>query len=156
MAKRAKRHAFTLIEVMVAVMIVSVVIATLLQIQANASHKFLEIKKIMNQGQYNSFLLFHNEQLGFERSSSDMQALLSDFELESDLRRRLRAIKIKIEYELLDSIDTSKMLDAPEQTQPQEGRIVEGAQNSGVVFEIGRTLMQRDDYSSSLIRVRIR
>ena len=43
-----KRHcnnsAFTLIEVIVAVMIVSVVIAALLQMRGNTSYKFLEIK----------------------------------------------------------------------------------------------------------------
>lgn len=139
-----------------AVMIVSVVIAALVQMQGNASHKFMEIKKIMNQGQYSSFLLSQNKQSGFERSGSNMQELLDEFELESDLRRRLVRTKIKVEYEIIDSIDTSKMLDAPEQTQPQEGRIVEGAKSSGAVFEIGKTLMQNEEFTSSLLRVRMR
>ena len=150
------RSAFTLIEVMVAVMIVSVVIATLLETQSNTTHKFLEIKKLMHQAQYSSFLLYGDEQLGFERSRSDIYNLLDDFELESDLRRRLAAQKVQLGYEMLDSIDTSKILNDEEQIEPREGRIVEGEQSSGAVFEIGKTQMQSEEFKSSLLRVRMR
>ena len=157
MRKRTSaRSAFTLIEVMVAVMIVSVVIAALLEMQGNASNKFMQIKKIMKNSQYSSFLLSERERYGFERSSSDMRSLLGEFEVESDLRRRLSAMKITVEYEMLDSIDTSKILGTQEQSDMPEGRIVEGAQSAGVVFEIGKTLLATQDFKSGLIRVRIR
>jgi len=56
-----KRHcnnsAFTLIEVIVAVMIVSVVIAALLQMRGNTSYKFLEIKKMMHKNNIFSLIL---------------------------------------------------------------------------------------------------
>ena len=61
-----------------------------------------------------------------------------------------------VEYEMLDSIDTSKILGTQEQSDVPEGRIVEGAQSGGVVFEIGKTLLATQDFKSGLIRVRIR
>lgn len=152
---RSSRRAFTLIEVMIAVMIVSVVIAALLEIQANTNNKFMQIQKIMHSNQYNSFLLSQREHYGFERSSSDMYSLLEDFDLVSDLRRRLSATKIEIEYTELDIIDTSKFMGGSQQDEPQEGRIQEGAQNAGIVFEIGRSQLISTEGTSSLIRVRV-
>lgn len=141
---------------MIAVMIVSVVIAALLEIQANTNHKFMQIQKIMQSNQYNSFFLSLRERYGFEQSKSDMRSLLEDFDIESDLRRRLSAMKIEIEYEPLDVIDTSRFMGESAQDEPQEGKIQEGAQSAGIVFEIGRTRLISDDASSALLRVRVR
>jgi prepilin-type N-terminal cleavage/methylation domain-containing protein len=150
MPKRlTRRSAFTLIEVMVAVMIVSVVIAALLQMQGNASNKFFQIKKIMQSSQYGSFLLSVSEKHGFEDSSSDIKTLLDDFELESDLRRKLKAMKIDIEYEELQIIDTNEILGKNDQNEQ------ESTAGSGVIFEIGKTLLKMEESSIELIRVRL-
>lgn len=148
--------AFTLIEVMVAVMIVSVVIAALLQMQGNAAHKFLQIKKMMDNSQYSSFLLSNSQKYGFERSRTDVKSLLDDFELESDLRRNLASIKLNIEYEELNVIDTNEMLglfedEESEVDEPKSGN----SGSSGVVFEIGKTVLKSEEFTNTLIRVRL-
>ncbi|MDF1878184.1 prepilin-type N-terminal cleavage/methylation domain-containing protein [Sulfurimonas sp. SAG-AH-194-C20] len=141
-----KRSAFTLMEVMVAVVIVSVVIAALLQMQGNTNQKFFGIKKMMKTTQYNSFLLSLSNKYGFESSKIDMKRLVDEFELESDLRRRLKTMKVEINYEELTTIDTSEFEDPSESEQ---------SSNSGLVFEIGKTTLHAKDFSTQLIRVKI-
>ena len=68
-----KRRAFTLMEVMVAVVIVSVVIAALLQMQGNTHHKLFGIKEMIKTNQYNSFLLSLSDKYGFESSKINMK-----------------------------------------------------------------------------------
>lgn len=138
-----KRSAFTLIEVMVAVMIVSIVIAALLQMRGDASNKFFNIKKMLDTTQYNSFLLANDDKYGFERSNLDMKRLVDDFQVESDLRRKLSNMKVKIDYEQLQVIDTSEF-DSDEQNS-----------STGIIFEIGKSILKVGAESSSLIRIRI-
>jgi prepilin-type N-terminal cleavage/methylation domain-containing protein len=136
------RAGFTLIEVMVAVMIVSVVIAALMQMRGNSSNLFLNIKKSANLNQYNSFLL-SNDKYGFENSSLDMYRLVEEFDVESDLRRRLKSMKTNVKYEELKLIDTSEFDD------------INNSSSSSIVFEIGKTILKSDDFSSYLLRVRM-
>lgn len=147
MPKRQLEHkGFTLIEVMVAVMIVSVVIAALLQMRGNASHKLFELKKSMQTNQYSSFLFENSEKYAFEDSKIDMTKLVEEFELESDLRRKLKAMKSQILYEELDTIDTNEFEESDEE---------EITQSSGIVFEIGKTTLKTEEFTTSLIRVRL-
>lgn len=150
MHKRSSFHpAFTLIEVMVAVMIVSVVIAALLQMQGNANNSLFEMKKMIQTTQYSSFLLQTSEKYGFEKSRIDMNTFVEDFELESDLRRRLKALKVEIVYDELELIDTSEL------TKELENSDLQNEQNSGVVFEIGKTRLLSEHFSSAHLRVRV-
>jgi len=146
------KNAFTLIEVMVAVMIVSVVIAALLQMQGNTSHKFINLKKMMQTNQYNSFLLSQSDKYGFEESNIDLYRLVGDFDLESDLRRRLQGIKLTVDYKKLDTIDTSEFDDSAKPTTDGEEKQTD---TTGIVFEIGKSILKADNFSTSLIRVRI-
>ena len=149
MPKRHTIHsAFTLIEVMVAVMIVSVVIAALLQMRGDTTQKFFGIKKMMSTNQYNSFLL-SNAQYGFEKSRMDMYRLVDDFDLESDLRRKLKAIKVELDYEELSVIDTSEYED---NTDDEDAEITG---SSGIIFEIGKTVLKTEEFTGSLIRIKI-
>ena len=150
-----KRHhaAFTLIEVMVAVMIVSVVIAALLQMQGNASNSLFEIKKILHTTQYSSFLLGSSEKYGFENDRIDMERLVEDFDLESDLRRRLKAMKVEVLYEELELIDTSKLTQGLEESEFKSE--LASKQSGGVLFEIGKTELVSPDFKSTNIRVRM-
>ena len=140
------RNAFTLIEVIVAVMIVSVVIAALLQMRGDASNKLFHLKEIMQTNQYNSFLLSNSENYAFEDSKIDMQRLLDEFDLESDLRRKLGAIKTEIEYEELQVIDTAELEESEDQ---------EITASSGIIVEIGKTTLKTEDFSGTLLRVRL-
>ncbi len=64
---------------------------------------------------------------------------MNDFRVEDDFRRGLKAVKVKITYKELEQIDMSKIKDA----------------SSNVVFEIGKTVLEVDDSSSSLVRFKI-
>lgn len=138
-----QRDGFTLMEVMVAVMIVSVVIAALLQMRGDTSNKFFNIKKMLDTNQYNSFLLANDNKYGFESSNIDMKRLVDDFRVQSDLRRKLSSIKVKLKYEKLQVIDTSEF-NSDEQNA-----------STGIIFEIGKTELFTDKFSSSLIRIRV-
>jgi prepilin-type N-terminal cleavage/methylation domain-containing protein len=146
---RASRSGFTLIEVMVAVMIVSVVIAALFQMRGDITQKFFSLQEMIKTNQYNSFLIATDDTYGFEKSNIDMQRLVDDFEVESDLRRKLSAIKVNLDYEELQVIDTNELGISEEDAPAEE------ASQSGVVFEIGKTILKTDDFRLSLIRVKI-
>lgn len=141
-----KRRAFTLVEVMVAVVIVSVVIAALLQMQGNTNHKLFNIKEMMKTNQYNSFLLSLSDKYGFESSKMDMKRLVDEFALESDLRRRLKGMKLELDYEELTTIDTSE-LDASSDLNETS--------NTSLIFEIGKTTLKTKDFTTQVIRVKI-
>lgn len=148
MAKHS-RTAFTLIEVMVAVMIVSVVIAALLEMRGALAHKYLSLKEMAQINQYNTFLIGHDSKYGFDKSNTNMKTLVDDFELESDLRRKLSALKITLDYEELNTIDTSEFQEKSEEEDS------ESLESSGLIFEIGKSILSGEDFSSSMIRVRI-
>ena len=139
-----KRNGFTLIEVIVAVLIVSVVIAALLQMQGNATHKFFTIKKMMQTDQYSTFLLSNAQKYGFDSSRLDMKRLVDDFELESDLRRRLKSMPLEIKYEMLTTIDTSEL----------EQNTNTSNVNTALIFEIGKTILKSQELKIQLIRVK--
>jgi len=146
------RNAFTLIEVMVAVMIVSVVIAALLQMKGNTNHKFIQLKKIVTENQYNTFLISVDDKYSFETSNIDLDRLVDNFDLENDLRRKLKSIKTKVSYEKLDVYDSGDLSDDSEEYE--EG---EEGENGGIdiIFEIGKTSLKSEDFSLSLMRVKI-
>ncbi|NPA60089.1 MAG: prepilin-type N-terminal cleavage/methylation domain-containing protein, partial [Epsilonproteobacteria bacterium] len=99
MAKSKK--AFTLIEVMISVMIISVVIMALLKMQGNNSHIFSKLTSKLEINQYTSFFISNNE-YGFSKKSTYLDELLSEFRVEDNLRRELKNIKINIDYDELD------------------------------------------------------
>ncbi|MDQ7068985.1 MAG: hypothetical protein Q9M40_14040 [Sulfurimonas sp.] len=103
---------------------------------------------MMRTNQYNSFLLSVSDRYGFESSNIDMKRLVDEFELESDLRRRLKSMKVKVEYEELTTIDTSEFDDSAE--SDEEGK----SSNSSLVFEIGKTSLSTKEFNTHLIRVR--
>ncbi|MGB3961484.1 MAG: type II secretion system protein, partial [Sulfurimonas sp.] len=99
-----RRHAFTLIEVMVAVMLVSVVIMALLQLFANNTHIFSSLEKKSQTNQYLSFLVT-NPQYGFEDKRGTLYDVVSDFDLQDELRHELKNIKAELVYKELEVID---------------------------------------------------
>ena len=144
MAKRHLSHrGFTLIEVMVAVMIVSVVIAALLQMRGNTTHKLQELKKTVKTTQYNSFLSSADDKYGFNSSSLGLYRLAGDFEMESDLRRKLKSIKTKITYEKIEVLDSNDFGEDDNST------------TSSIILEIGKTDLKSKDFSLSLMRVKL-
>lgn len=132
------KSAFTLVEVMVAVMIISVIIMTLLKLQGNTNHIYSRLDKSLNINQYSSFLI-SNKEYGFENKSIVLDDLLSEFELEDKLRRELKNIKLNITYNELESIDMQESKET----------------NSQVTLEVGKSLLKTDDSITSIIRFKL-
>jgi len=137
------KNAFTLLEVMVAVMIITVVIMALIQMYANNTHIFLSLKQKTQLNQYAS-LLVGNKNYGWENDEIDLYRLVENYNLETDLRRELKSIKIDIKY------DELKMLDMSEEDLNENS-----IESSSFVFEIGNTIIRSRDASTALLRFRI-
>ena len=141
------KRGFTLIEVMVAVMIISVVIMALLKMYSNNTYIFSSIKQEIKTNQYIS-LLIGNDEYGFEKKHIVMYDLVKDFNIENELKRKLKSLKTDIVYTKVDSIDLS---DDTGETKSSESK-----SNSGVVLEIGRDTLKTETFSTSIIRLRIK
>ena len=134
------RKAFTLLEVMVAVVIISVVIMGLLKMRGHSTHIFLSLSQKLEINQHLSFLI-GNSDYGFEKKSITADMLLSDFDMESELRQQLKTLKIDLTYQELNAIDLSEN-DAENL-------------NSDMVLETGKTILTTDNASVSLPRIRM-
>jgi len=127
------RKGFTLIEVMIAGMIISVVILGLIRLFANNTHAFMQLDKKVHRNHYLS-TLFAMQKYGFEEKTTTMHELLNEFEVEDDLRRELKNIRVDLAYQKLEVVDLKK---------------------PDMVFEIGKSILKFDDTSLSLMRVKL-
>jgi len=98
------RRAFTLIEVMVAVMIVSLVIAALFKLRGDTNHLFLKVQEEQKLSSYATLLLW-NTNYGFTNDDLNLYRLVENFDLDDDLRRELKKIKAKIEYKKIKTLE---------------------------------------------------
>lgn len=146
------RKGFTLIEVMVAVMIISVVILGLLQLFANNTHIFFGLDKKVHYNQYLSAFLA-SQKYGFEEKKTTMHELLSDFDINDDLRRQLKEIKVNVIYQELEVIDLSEFQASNEASDPEVKAAKET--NSGMIFEMGKSVLKFEDVSISLTRIKL-
>jgi len=153
------RNAFTLIEVMVSVVIISTVILALLTMGGNNTHLFSSFKEQSKINQYASFFI-SNPTYGLEDDSVVMDDLLSEFNVEDDLRRELKEIKVELLYKIVEQIDLSEYEDSDDEAQ--EGEYDEENSedeskdtNSTLIIEIGRTTLKLQDSSTALLRIQI-
>lgn len=134
--ERTLRGGFTLLEVMIAVMILSVVIMALVQMYANGAHIFKTVTAKREINQYIS-LLAANQKYGFESSSFSLDRLVEDFEIEDGLRRELKNVKVKL---LFENIENEKV------TKKQVSELKADASSaSNAVFGLGRVVLKIDD-----------
>ena len=131
------KKAFTIIETMVAVMIISIVVIAIIEMNGNISHIFSKFNSHLKINQFASIFI-SNKNYGFEKKSVNLDDLLSDFKIENDLRRELKNIKIDISYKELDTFDIGK-------SEYEEA-------NSNLIFKIGKTVLQTNNSSAALIR----
>ncbi len=143
----SRREAFTLIEVMVAVMIISVVVTALLQLQSNNTISFSHLKKMQQELQYLSLL--QGSKYGFENDSLPLDRMVERFDIDDDLRRELKAVQAKVLYRKLQTVDTKEFGGLDEVKNEKEGEV------SPLVIEIGRSVLQMPNGSVSVMRVRI-
>lgn len=135
------KNAFTLIEVMVAVLIISIVIMALIQMYANNTHTFMSITKQTKSNQYTSFLIA-NDNYNQDRRNARLYDLVDDFDMQDYLRRELKNIKVDVIYSELNSVDLSKSMDGT----------LDGEVSSDMVLEFGKSILKFDNSSSFLLR----
>jgi hypothetical protein len=125
---------------MVAVVIISVVIMAMIKMYAD-SINILDIFKKQNAVEgYTSFFI-NSKDYGYEKDSANLYRLVEDFDLDDDIRRELKSIKLDIEYDKLKVIDMSS---------------VESSEGSSSVFEVGSTkLKTANEISLNIIRFRV-
>ena len=137
------RAAFTLVEVMVSVMIISVVIMALIEMHGNSTHLFTNIKERLHVSFLPS-LLIANPDYGYENKTLSADMLTKDFILDDDLRRKLKALNITLSYEQLDSM----------QAPISDKNSTVDSQNS--LFYIGKTTLNVENSSVSFLRITTR
>jgi len=140
MSKKTKK-AFTLIEVMVAVMIISVVVMALLSMQGNTTHIFSKLNKTTKINQFTTFLI-SNKQYGFSKEDVYLSDLLSDFRVEDNLRRRFKNTKLELSYIKLQSFNDKSDTD--------------DKSNSDNIIEIGKSTIKTENLTTSFVRLNLR
>jgi prepilin-type N-terminal cleavage/methylation domain-containing protein len=153
---KGKNHsAFTLIEVMVSVMIISSVIMALLKMYADNTHIFSMLKQKTELNQYATFFIA-NKDYGLEKDEVKLYDLVENFKLEDELRRELKDKKVTILYQKLESIDLSQFEDQP--SQESDDSMIEYDEkevNSNIVFEVGKTIVKVDNSSVGYLRLHL-
>jgi prepilin-type N-terminal cleavage/methylation domain-containing protein len=125
------KKSFTLIEVIVAVMIISVVIGALLQMRGGTTTMFKHLQKTSQTTPYFSLFLWNNK-YGFEKESLPLSRLVENIDLDSDLRRQLKNIKVKIAYNKLKEFNTSGYSNSPINVELGEEKV--SIQQSNIKF----------------------
>ncbi len=95
-----KRRAFTLLEVMIAVMIVTVVIAALLELQSNTTYLFGRLGEQRKADMMMS-LLIGSRYSGVENDGLTMDRSVERFFISDELRQELKQIKAEIKVRSL-------------------------------------------------------
>lgn len=147
---------FTLLEVLVAVMIIAVVIGSLIQLFASNSSTFASIpQKILHAN--TTSLLLGSEIYGYENAKTDLAELVKDFTIDDDLRRNLKNIKADIVYSEVTTIDFGEAAESiAEETSSQNGdeTVIKEASEASNALEIGRTTLKINGQTSSFVRVK--
>jgi len=141
----SKQKGFTLIEVMVAVMILSVVITALLQLKANNTHLFQTLeKKSLN---IDALSLLNGKTYGFEKERVSLNLMLDRFDMDDKLLRELKGNSATLFYQELESIDLSEYDQSDEEDT--------NATNATMKLMVGKTIMKFHNNSFALLRIRL-
>ncbi len=154
MSHRDESAGFTLIEVMIAVMIISVVIAALLQLFATNTRLFSTLEQKIRLSTEGSLLL-GVENMGFEKESIHLDELVKDFRIDDDLRRRLKDTKAEVFYQELMVMDSADIMEEVEELAEEDNRTVTDTGTGAVRLEIGRTGLLVGDIQASFMRLRL-
>lgn len=121
-------------------MIISVVILAMVQMYSNNTFLLDSYKKHANITQYSSYLIA-NKEYGYESKNTTLYELLDEFDIETDLRRKLKQQKVEISYKVLKNIDLSE---ESNESAPQ------------ISLEIGESILRTDKNSVALTRLQLR
>jgi len=129
---KKSKNAFTLIEVLVSVMIISVVIMALITMHSNTTHLYERLKQNIKINQIETFFISVYDH-GFNKESIYVYDILQDFKVDDDLRRKLKNIKVEISYKKMNLFKTDTAQD---------------------IFELGHTTIKLNNQKISLIRIK--
>lgn len=152
--RKSRSKGFTLIEVVVAVMIISVVIAALLQAFAHNTRLFSRMEHKIGFSTQASLLLGKGD-IGFENMDISLDRVLGDFRMDDEFRRRLKAFEAEIDYREIMRFDGSDFFAEREAMADEEGESLAGQKAPAVTFEIGRTSMRSNGENVSFLRLRL-
>lgn len=99
------------------------------------------------------------QEFGFEDDEYYLSDLIKDFDIDDDLRRKLKEVKAKIIYKVEQQLDAADMQDAieeSEEAQDDEGNVDEDQGSSAATIELGKTIVKLPSgESSSFLRIRL-
>ena len=135
------KKGFTLIEVMVAVILISIVIMSLFELKSN--YTFLFQKTRDNAKNFWLATFINSSDFGFKNDKTTLDKLSLNFDMDDDLRRFLKNKKLDIIYQEVKSIDLSKI----DNNQ---------SQSSNMKLRIGKTILKQNNQKTAFYRVDIK
>lgn len=81
-----------------------------------------------------------NSDYGFEKDDTTLDKLISEFSVDDSLRRRLKEMKIEIDYEKTKVIDMSE---------------IEETNGMNSIFEMGKTKLTYDNITLNINRLKL-
>ena len=113
---RGNSRGFTLIEMMVAVLIISVVIGSLIQLFSNNPRLLGRIEQNSGFAMYGTLFVGVSDP-GFVKEEVTLDKLVADFELDDALRRELKQQKAFVDYRMISRLDEGDLADNVEEIQ---------------------------------------
>jgi prepilin-type N-terminal cleavage/methylation domain-containing protein len=145
------RKGFTLIEVMIAVMVISIVIGVLLQLFSNNTTLFSSMRG-HSELCMRSSLLIGNQDYGYENEKVTLAELVKDFDIHDDLRRKLKKYEAKITYMPVQKLNTEE-IEVDDSVEDYIDENTESLQEDSM--EIGRSSFQMDEFQTAYLRLKL-
>jgi len=123
--KTTERHAFTLIEVMIAAMLISVVGLSLLQMHQNSTEISRKMQKKFKHSDWPLIAVFESK-LEKITKNTYFDTLVKPFNIDEDTVRKSLKHKVKINTELVERIDASDISEMIEDQSSELKPIFEG------------------------------
>ena len=145
------RKGFTLLEVMISVLIITLVIGVLLQLYSNNTRLFSSMRG-HSELCMRSSLLIGNSEYGYEDDKVTLAELVREFDIDDGLRRKLKKYEAEIRYtrvkELAEEREEIGGAIEPYATENEEG-LKERS------MEIGRSSFQMDEFRTAYLRLKL-
>ncbi len=145
---------FTLIEVMVAILIISVVIASLLQLFSTNTALMGTLKEKIRLSTQGSMLLGVGN-VGFEKKQIRLDGLLQEFKLDDDLRQKLKSMKADVNYKEVMRLDSADFQEESERMAKEEDESILKKRSETASLEIGRTILEINGVRTSFLRLKL-
>jgi len=145
------RKGFTLLEVMISVMIISLVIGVLLQLYSNNTRLFSSMRG-HSELCMRSSLLIGNSEYGYENKKVNLAQLVREFNINDALRQKLKKYEAKITYTHVKELNEGiQKIDATVEHLISESE--EGLKKHSM--EIGRSSFEMDEFQTAYLRLKL-